>query len=81
LSQIRQPGYPRNLGSVAFRPTITRGLALSAFILLVTEYAKVTPFQSKFITYRNSKYYKFYIRFINIRLGQKTVPNCAFIIQ
>jgi hypothetical protein len=29
---LRQPGYPRNLGPVAFRPPITRGLALSAVI-------------------------------------------------
>ncbi len=30
---LRQPGYPANLGPVAFRPTITRGLALSAICL------------------------------------------------
>jgi hypothetical protein len=27
--QLLQPGYPVDLGSVAFRPTIARGLALS----------------------------------------------------
>jgi hypothetical protein len=27
--RLRQPGYPLNLGSVAFRPTIARGLAFS----------------------------------------------------
>jgi hypothetical protein len=26
---LRQPGHPRNLGPVAFRPPITRSLALS----------------------------------------------------
>jgi hypothetical protein len=30
---LRQPGYPANSGPVAFRPTITRGLALSAIYL------------------------------------------------
>jgi len=30
---LRQPGYPEHSGPVAFRPTITRGLALSAIYL------------------------------------------------
>jgi hypothetical protein len=29
---LRQPGYPEHSGPVAFRPTITRGLALSAML-------------------------------------------------
>ena len=32
---LRQPGYPGDLGPVAFRPTITRGLALSAMLILI----------------------------------------------
>jgi len=32
---LRQPGYPSDLGPVAFRPTIARGLALSAMSVLV----------------------------------------------
>ncbi len=30
--QVWQPGYPNNLGPVAFRPTIARGLALSVYL-------------------------------------------------
>jgi len=32
---LRQPGYPRHLGPVAFRPLITQGLALSAIFCLL----------------------------------------------
>ncbi len=32
---LRQPGCPENWGPVAFRPTITRGLALSSMLVLV----------------------------------------------
>jgi len=32
---LRQLGYPKQLGPVAFRPTITRGLALSADIMKI----------------------------------------------
>ena len=32
---LRQPGCPNELGPVAFRPTITRGLALSAMSVSV----------------------------------------------
>jgi hypothetical protein len=35
LLLLRQPGYPSDLGSVAFRPTIARGLALSVMSVLV----------------------------------------------
>jgi hypothetical protein len=33
---LQQPGYPANSGPVAFRPTIMRGLALSAIYLQKT---------------------------------------------
>jgi hypothetical protein len=32
---LRQPGYPNFFGPAAFRPTITRGLALSAMLVLI----------------------------------------------
>ena len=31
---LRQPGHPLKLGSVAFRPPITRSLAFSAYLIL-----------------------------------------------
>ena len=33
-SLLRQPGHPLKLGSVAFRPPITRSLAFSAYLIL-----------------------------------------------